>query len=46
MKNLTELSRKIFQAAKVKGFWDEPRDLGEVFMLIISEAGEAMAVGE
>ena len=42
MKNLTELSRKIFQAAKVKGFWDEPRDLGEVFMLIISEAGEAM----
>lgn len=40
--NLTELSQQVYAANKAKGFWDKERDLGELFMLIISEAGEAL----
>lgn len=41
-RNLTALAKSIHEAAKAKGFWDEKRDLGETFMLMISEAAEAM----
>ena len=41
-RNLTTLAKSIHEAAKAKGFWDETRDLGETFMLMISEAAEAM----
>lgn len=40
--NLTELSKQIYQANKEKGFWDEEKNVGEVFALIISEASEAL----
>lgn len=40
--NLTELSKQIYQANKAKGFWDEERNIGELFMLIISEAAKAL----
>ena len=28
--------------AKAKGFWDEPRDVGAMLMLIVTELAEAM----
>lgn len=40
--NFNELAEKIHQNAKDKGFWDSPRNTGEIFMLIISEASEAL----
>jgi len=42
MKELNDLSKQIHQNAKDKGFWDSPRNTGELFMLIISEASEAL----
>ena len=42
MKELNDLSKQIHQNAKDKGFWDSPRNTGEIFMLIISEASEAL----
>ena len=42
MKELNDLAKKIHQNAKDKGFWDSPRNTGELFMLIISEASEAL----
>lgn len=42
MQNLNELAQKIHENAKAKGFWDAPRNTGEVFMLIVSELGEAL----
>lgn len=42
MKQLNNLAKKIHQNAKDKGFWDSPRNTGELFMLIISEASEAL----
>lgn len=42
MKELNELAKQIHQNAKDKGFWDSPRNTGELFMLIISEASEAL----
>lgn len=44
MKNadFKELAARIHQNAKLKGFWDNERNMGEVFMLIISELGEAL----
>ena len=40
--NLNDLAQQIHANAKAKGFWDEPRNTGEVFMLIVSELGEAL----
>ena len=40
--NFNELAEKIHQNAKDKGFWDSPRNTGEIFMLIVSEASEAL----
>ena len=42
MKQLNNLAKEIHQNAKDKGFWDSPRNTGELFMLIISEASEAL----
>ena len=42
MKELNDLAKAIHQNAKDKGFWDSPRNTGEIFMLIISEASEAL----
>ena len=42
MKELNDLAKEIHQNAKDKGFWDSPRNTGEIFMLIISEASEAL----
>jgi len=42
MKELNDLAKQIHQNAKDKGFWDNPRNTGELFMLIISEASEAL----
>ena len=42
MQNLNELAQQIHENAKAKGFWDEPRNTGEIFMLIVSELAEAL----
>lgn len=44
MKNtdLNLLAREIHENAKAKGFWDSTRNRGELFMLIVSELGEAL----
>jgi len=42
MQNLNELAKQIHENAKAKGFWDEPRNTGEIFMLIVSELAEAL----
>lgn len=39
---LNELSKKIYEANKEKGFWDKERNVGELLMLVTSELGEAM----
>lgn len=36
------LVREVHETAKEKGFWDAPRNEGELFMLIVSELGEAL----
>jgi NTP pyrophosphatase (non-canonical NTP hydrolase) len=40
--NFNEYAKAIHQNAKDKGFYDKPRNLGETFMLIVSELGEAL----
>ena len=40
--NFQELSTQIHNTAKEKGFWDMPRNIGELYMLIVSELGEAL----
>ena len=40
--NLNDLAKQIHENAVAKGFWDEPRNTGEIFMLIVSELGEAL----
>jgi NTP pyrophosphatase (non-canonical NTP hydrolase) len=40
--NFNEYAKVIHQNAKDKGFYDKPRNLGETFMLIVSELGEAL----
>lgn len=42
MQNLNTLAQQIHENAKAKGFWDEPRNTGEVFMLMVSELAEAL----
>lgn len=42
MQDLNTLAQRIHENAKAKGFWDAPRNTGEVFMLIVSELGEAL----
>lgn len=40
--DLNQLSKEIHETAKSKGFWDGERNTGEIFMLIVSELGEAL----
>lgn len=40
--HLTPLSEVIFEGNKRKGFWDEPRNIGELLMLITSELAEGL----
>lgn len=40
--NLNDLAQQIHANAKAKGFYDEPRNTGELFMLMVSELGEAL----
>ena len=39
---LRELTRLCHATAKEKGFWDQPRNIGEALMLIVTELAEAM----
>jgi len=39
--DLNALAKAIHENAVSKGFWDEPRNTGEVFMLVVSELSEA-----
>lgn len=39
---LNEYAKSYYETAKSKGFWDKPRNIGEMLMLITSELGEAM----
>lgn len=39
---LNKVAEKIQQANASKGFWDKPRNVGELLMLVTSELGEAM----
>lgn len=39
---LKPLSQEIHALNKAKGFWDQPRNKGELLMLVVSELGEAL----
>jgi NTP pyrophosphatase (non-canonical NTP hydrolase) len=39
---LNELVKLSHDSAKLKGFWDKERNVGELLMLIVSELGEAL----
>lgn len=39
---LNELSQTLHNSAVAKGFWEKPRNLGELLMLIVSELSEAL----
>lgn len=39
---LNRLAIAIYAANKEKGFWDKPRNVGELLMLVTSELGEAL----
>ena len=41
-KRFSELQQQAHNAAKVKGFWDKERNVGESLMLVTSELGEAI----
>lgn len=40
--NVKEISKEIFEVNKANGFWDKPRNFGELLMLVTSELGEAL----
>lgn len=40
--SLNILSKKIYQANKEKGFWDQERNVGEMLMLITGELSEGL----
>lgn len=42
MNTFNELIEKAHTQAKEMGWWDEPRNIGELLMLIVSECGEAL----
>jgi len=41
-KGFNRATQLIFTDNKAKGFWDKPRNVGEMLMLVTSELGEAM----
>ena len=44
MKTLNELRDEIYKNAKSKGFWNEPRNIGEALMLVVTELAEGLEV--
>lgn len=42
MKDLNSVAKQIHENARAKGFYDETRNTGEFFMLIVSELSEAL----
>ena len=42
VEGLNEAAKAIFENNKAKGFWDKPRNVGELLMLVVSQLGEAM----
>jgi len=38
---MNELAKKINKAAHEKGWWNNPREIGTLLMLVVSELGEA-----
>ena len=42
MNTINELIEKAHSQAKEMGWWDQPRNTGELLMLIVSECGEAL----
>lgn len=40
--NLNKLAKQIHENAVNKGFYDEPKEIGTLLMLIVSELGEAL----
>ena len=42
IKGLNEASQIIHEANKQKGFYDEPREIGTLLMLVVSELSEAL----
>lgn len=40
--DLNKLAKEVYEITKSKGFWDTERNIGEIFLLIISEMGEAL----
>jgi NTP pyrophosphatase (non-canonical NTP hydrolase) len=41
-KGLNESAQVIFENNKAKGFWDKPRNVGEMLMLVVTELAEAL----
>lgn len=39
---INELANEIYLENKAKGFWDKPRNIGELLMLVTSELAEAL----
>lgn len=42
MNTINELIERAHSQAKAMGWWDQPRNIGELLMLIVSECGEAL----
>ena len=42
IKGLNEASQKIYEANKLKGFYEKPREIGTLLMLVVSELSEAL----
>ena len=42
IKGLNEASQKIYKASKLKGFYEKPREIGTLLMLVVSELAEAL----
>lgn len=40
--NIKAISQEIHENNKTKGFYDEPKNIGEMLMLIVTEVSEAM----
>jgi len=39
---MTDMAKAIYEGNKEKGFWDQPRNVGEMLMLVVTELGEAL----
>ena len=40
--SLNEMAKVFHESAKAKGFWSEPREIGTLLMLMVSELSEAL----